>query len=295
MASSKKKKLDPFIKGSYAIPSFVLNKAKYNPVYDIAIVKKGKDKKLHFYRIDGVVDENSELYEISADEAWADYTDQLLSGAISHDIIPAYEKLLEEDGWKNDDGFDSLNLSVRFMLEDYQEEFNDYETPSKAIKSLPNTHDDWLAQLLMKWQSEQPFYNYDLCKVGYQTLYPYLTYESGYAPYIPYKSGKERFGCNPNSYELLQLLVSFFSDVSDDPEDIEMMKNTIHDIVALAPSRKDNENEINALAKYKALNPEIIKEAITEAIANIKAVIGLDRKEAYIAEIEAIFQPFIED
>ncbi|MGB3535665.1 MAG: hypothetical protein WBA13_19380 [Microcoleaceae cyanobacterium] len=74
-----------------------------------------------------------------------------------------------------------------------------------------------------------------------------------------------------------------------------MMKNTIHDIVALAPSRKDNEKEINALAKYKALNPEIIKEAITEAIANIKAVIGLDREEAYIAEIEAVFQPFIED
>ncbi|MGB3535666.1 MAG: hypothetical protein WBA13_19385 [Microcoleaceae cyanobacterium] len=145
MASSKNKKLEPLIKGSYSIPSFVLRKANYNPVYDIAIVKKGKDKKLHFFRIDDVDDENSELYEISADEAWADYADQLLSAAISHDIIPAYEKLLEEDGWKNDDGFDSLSLSVRFMLEDYQEEFNYYETPSKAIKSLPKTHDDWLA------------------------------------------------------------------------------------------------------------------------------------------------------
>jgi hypothetical protein len=238
MASSKKKKLEPFIKGSYAIPSFVFRKTDYNPVYDIAIVKKGKDKTLHFYRIDDVNDENSELYEISASEAWADYADQLLSGAISHDIIPAYEKLLDEDGWKNDDSFDSLNLSARFILEDYQEDFESYDTPSKAIKSLPKTHDDWLAELLMRWQNKQPFVRYALCKAGYQTLYPYLTYESGIAPYYPYKSGQERFGCNPNSYEFLESVVSFFSNISDDPEDIEAMKNAIHDIVALAPSRK---------------------------------------------------------
>ena len=101
-------------------------------------------------------------------------------------------------------------LSARFILEDYQEEFDYYDTPSKAIKSLPQTHDDWLAELLMRWQDKQPFVRYGLCKAGYQTLYPYLPYQSGFAPYQTHKSGKERFGCNPNSYELLESVASFF-------------------------------------------------------------------------------------
>ena len=73
------------------------------------------------------------------------------------------------------------------------------------------------------------------------------------------------------------------------------MKNAIHDIVALAPSRKDNENEIKVLTLFKPFYSEIIKVAITEAIANIKNKIGLDREKDYLTEIEAIFQPFIED
>lgn len=73
------------------------------------------------------------------------------------------------------------------------------------------------------------------------------------------------------------------------------MKNAIHDIVALAPSRKDNENEIKVLTLFKPFYSEIIILAITEAIANIKNKIGLDREKDYLTEIEAIFQPFIED
>lgn len=58
---------------------------------------------------------------------------------------------------------------------------------------------------------------------------------------------------------------------------------------------KDNENEIKVLTLFKPFYPELIKEAITEAIANIQSVTSLDSEEAYIAEIEAIFKPFIED
>lgn len=105
MARFGKHKSNRYITGGYSIPTFVTKPEKFDAIYDVAILRRGKDKKLHYFIID---EETFQEVEITPDQAWEDFRERLFANAMSHDIIPACLRILERDGW--DCSFDELHI-----------------------------------------------------------------------------------------------------------------------------------------------------------------------------------------
>jgi len=258
----------PFLTGSYNIPSFVIKKEAYDPMYDEAIIRKGKDGKLHFFRID---EGTSEEYEVDANQVWADLSDNFAAGPLSHDLIPACQIILEEDGWKEED-FDSLYWLALHELVDYQDYYFDGGfTPSEALKEWPKTHDDWLAVMLQAWEARQPF-NFNCYPDRWN------------------KSRRVRFICNYNY--LISHIKSGLTLVKKTKRGYYNrtkayldLQNAIHDLIAISPARKSNKKEIKTLAKCKRLYPKLMSKIIPEVLEILQARPGLDREEKYMAEI----------
>lgn len=281
MAKSKKKKdpLKKFVSSSYGLPTFSISLETYDPIFDVALLREGEDGKLHYFRRE---EEDSEEYEIDAGTAWADFEDQLFQGAISHDIIPAAEKLLEADGWKHD--FETLYNDARDVLIECSEEFSYESIPSEAIEYLPKTHDDWLAKVIQNWEQSVPVWDYNLYTLS---KYEPSNCDSLY-PCKRYKYDENRFACEYNQEKLLGLIESYLQKIKDEnhvEENRSNLKKTIHYIVALSPARKNNKEVINTLAKYKRLYPQLISDALTEADENLRSELSLKREENYLAEI----------
>ncbi len=282
MAKSEEKK-QSYVTASYHIPSFALTTKNYDPVYDLAIVRKGKDGNLHFYRKD---EEDTKARKVERDLVWADFDQFFLSGAMSHDIIPACEKILEADGWR-EEGFHCYSLYELAIdvIADYIHDFETSRTPLEAIQSLPQTHDDWLAELLKRWEYKQFFCGYELNKfLLYSEFYPnkHDIYNNYY---------ERRFTCHYNQNELLTMigyhLIALQVGSVEEIEISDEVKNITHDLVAISPSRNDNQELIKTLAKLENFCPELIQEALTEAVESLenRGFYPESRKETYLAEI----------
>ncbi|MBW4681478.1 MAG: hypothetical protein KME19_15380 [Microcoleus vaginatus WJT46-NPBG5] len=281
MAKSKKKKdpLKKFVNSSYGLPTFSISIETYDPIFDVALLREGEDGKLRYFRRE---EKDSEEYEIEADTAWADFGEQLFQGAISHDIIPAAERLLEADGWKHD--FDTLYNDARDVVIECNEEFSYESIPSEAIEYLPKTHDDWLAKVIQNWEKSLPIWNYN---VEILSKYEPSKCDSLY-PCTRYKHDENRFAWEYNQEKLFGLIESYLQKIKDE-NDVEKnrsnLKKTIHYIVALSPARKNNQEVINTLAEYKRLYPQLISEALTEATESLQSELSLKKEEYYLAEI----------
>ncbi|MEB3278184.1 MAG: hypothetical protein VKK42_04590 [Lyngbya sp.] len=237
--------------------------------------------KLHYFRID---EESSEEYEIDADEVWADVSNNFAAGTLSHDLIPVCQRILEEDGWKEED-FSSLYFSALYILgDDYEADFEGCETPSEALELLPETHDDWLAVILEDWEEEQPFVNYGLSKC--------VSVPGSFYPYLWEKSNPSRFICQYDPKKLRQSIEYKLTRVKKTKRGIYNktkayldLQNAIHDLIAIAPARKNNEKEIKTLAKCKRLYPKLMSKILGEVLEILQNRPSLDREEKYMAEI----------
>lgn len=276
MAKEKKKKTQPkksfsYIDGSYGIPRIVVRGKSPDPGYAVAFVEAGNDGELKYFKPD---EETGEEYEITQSDAWSIYYDRLFEGAMSHDIVPAFEKLLTNQRWKVP--FDS-NMEAFWHFQEYKEDYTDLE----GIELLPKTHDDWLATLVARWRNEQCWSNYTLL----------LQFEEPY-PYLIYPNSEMRFTCeiNPqNELRIINYCLDELESEETEAEDIITIKETIHDFIAIAPSLGDNTSVSQIFAQQKRQHPQFISNAIREAVENIKNELA-GREEKYLADIYEFIQ-----
>ncbi|HEY9851604.1 MAG TPA: hypothetical protein V6D28_19190 [Leptolyngbyaceae cyanobacterium] len=277
MAKSKKKKTQPkksfsYIDGSYGIPRIIVRGESPDPGYAVAFVEAGNDGELKFFKPD---EETGEEYEISKNYAWSEYYDRLFEGAMSHDIVPAFEKLLTNDGWKVP--FDS-NMEAFWDFQECKEDYIDIED----LKLLPKTHDDWLASLVAGWRKEQCWFDYTLL----------LQFEDPY-PYLGYPNSEMRFTCEISPQNELRILNYCLDDLESEEteaEDIITIKETIHDFIAIAPSLSNNNSSVlQIFAQQKRQHSQFISDAIREALEKIKNEIA-GREEKYLADIYEFIQ-----
>ncbi|MFZ1025190.1 MAG: hypothetical protein WAN66_03110 [Limnoraphis robusta] len=229
-------------------------------------------------------EESSEEYEIDADEVWADVSNNFAAGTLSHDLIAACQRILEKDGWK-EGSFDSLYWSALFILgDDCQANFEGCETPSEALELSPETHDDWLAEILKEWELEQPFVNYGLSKC--------VSVPGSFYPYLWERSNPRRFTSEYDPKKLRQSIKYKLTQVKKTKRGIYNktkayldLQNAIHDLIAIAPARKNNEKEIKTLAKCKRLYPKLMSKILREVLEILQNTPGLDEEESYLAEI----------
>jgi hypothetical protein len=280
MTKVSKHKSERYITGSYSIPTFVAKPEKFDLTYDVAILRRGKDKKLHYFTID---EDTEQEVEITPDQAWGDFRERLLANAMSHDIIPACLRILEKDGW--DCSFDDLYTDAHFIIDEYEEDFSNHKgTALQAIKLLPQHHDNWATRLIRRWQNFQPFVNYGLCQFNYSEFYLYL--HSSY--------GEDRFFCSHDSEELLGLIESSFtylvnhinSGKEDWDEERNSLKRAIYDLITIAPSRSNNQEEIDKLKELKRLNDQLLSGILEDVLDEVKGHPGLQGQTSYLSDIE---------
>lgn len=271
MAKAKKKKTQPkkrfsYIDGSYGIPRIVVRGEIPDPGYAVAFVEAGNDGELKYFKPD---EETGEEYEISKDEAWSEYYDRLFEGAMSHDIIPAFEKLLTNDGRKVPI---ESNMDAFWHFREYKEDYTNIDD----LKLLPKTHDDWLASLVAGWQNKQCWSNYSLL----------LQFEHPY-PSLIYQNSEMRFTCEispQNELRILNYCLDQLQSGETETEDIITIKKTIHDFIAIAPSLADNSSVSQIFAQQKRKQPQFMSEAIREAVEDIESKLA-GREEKYLAAI----------
>ncbi|MBE9226568.1 hypothetical protein IQ264_14160 [Phormidium sp. LEGE 05292] len=278
MAKEKKKKTQPkktfsYIDGSYGIPRIIVRGESPAPGYPVAFVEAQNDGELKYFKPD---EESGEEYEISKSDAWLEYYDRLFEGAMSHDIIPAFDKLLTNQSWKVP--FDS-NMEAFWDFQEYKEDYTNIEN----LKLLPKTHDDWLASLVARWRNKQCWSNYTLL----------LQFEEPY-PYLQYPNSEMRFTCEISLQNELRILNYCLDDLESEEteaEDVITIKETIHDFIAIAPSLSNNNNSsvLQIFTQQKRQHPQFISDAIREAVENIKNELA-GREEKYLADVYEFIQ-----
>lgn len=144
-----------FVKVSYRLPRFVTSREDYDPIDTVALLRMDEDDEIHYYGID---EETGEEDEILSDQAWTDFHDLLMQGAMSHDIIPACTARLEADGWEESEcDFETFNGIVFDICLEYEDDFQSNHDLSGELERLPKTHDDWFLELLDLWHQSKTF------------------------------------------------------------------------------------------------------------------------------------------
>lgn len=280
---------DAFISGSYSIPTFVTKSEQFDPMSNAAIVRKRTGRKPQYFVID---EETSEEYKVDASEAWTRLIDPFLAGAMSHDIIPALSKILKRDGWSSL-FYDPLNcileMKATSLLLEYQHDFEcEKGTALQALRTLPETHDDWAIALLMAWQTSQYVDDFSLLKYDTNSLYPYLHSR---------RKGAAKFDCRYNPKELLTIIEIEFQDWLDSDDEEEQaekrtnLKNAINDYLVITPLRQNDQEEINdlkeRLAEMKTRANNLIHGILAEIMDELKNNKYNDKYlNKYIAEVE---------
>ena len=280
MAKVGKHKSERYITGSYSIPTFVAKLEKFDLTYDVAILRRGKDKKLHYFTID---EDTEQEVEITPEQAWGDFRERLLANAMSHDIIPACLRILEKDGW--DCSFDDLYTDAHFIIDEYEEDFSNHKgTALQAIKLLPQHHDDWATRLIRRWQDFQPFVWYGLRQSKFTSFYEDL--DQG--------DVADRFVCFYDPEEPLGIIDSSFTDLvnninlgkEDWEEERKSLKCVIYDLITIAPCRSNNQREIDKLKELKRLNDQLLSGILEDVLDEVKGHPRLQEETYYLLDIE---------
>ena len=282
MAKVGKHESERYIDGSYSIPTFVAKPEKFDPTYDVAILRRGKDKKLHYFTID---EDTGQEVKITPDQAWGDFRERLLANAMSHDIIPACLRILERDGWGGSTVEARLDTDADYMIFEYEKDFRNHKgTALQAIKLLPQHHDDWATLIIREWQDSQPFVRYNLRQSEFTSFYQDLD-QSDVA---------DRFVCLYDPEEPLSIIESSFTDLvnnmnlgkEDWEEERKSLKCVIYDLITIAPCRSNNQREIDKLKELKRLNDQLLSGILEDVLDEVKGHPGLQGKTSYLSDIE---------
>ncbi|AMW27023.1 hypothetical protein [Arthrospira platensis] len=265
-AKNRKTPGSRFVKGSYALPRFVTSKEDYDSIETLAILRMDEDDKIHYYGID---EETGEEYEILSDDAWADFHNLLMQGAMSHDIIPACTEQLEADGWKESEcDFEIFNRLVLDMCIEYEDDFQYSCDLAEELERLPKTHDDWFIELLDLWQQSKTFMYVNLAQNEENTeFYPNL------------RNLGDRELCFSYNDEYI---INYLNDVK---RGIEKLKNkskkqqqqtqdgwqqSMSYLIGLTPYRQTNQLLRDGLVELKSLYPEVMSKILTGIVEYFK-------------------------
>lgn len=264
-----------FVKGSYAIPSFVLSKEDYDSMYDIAFLRMEDDDKLHYY---GIYDETGEEYEMSSSRAWGKFYDMLMQSAMSHDIIPACIARLKADGWKESE-YESYILDgvCSDILDYYEADFQFSSDITYDLECLPKTHDDWFIKLLDWWQKSKPFVYGDLAKNEEDIcFYPYLH------DYLEDRLVHIALSCSYSDERTIDLINDLRQDIEGSRKQINKKKKATKDDwlrsfsytikrwisfcsydIGITPYRENNQVLREGLTELNSLCPEMMSAILT--------------------------------